>query len=69
MIYLTTEITNEEMKQAIGGLTVEAVKINTGKNQIIFILPDSSMAQYFRESNILYINSKDGKTAQELFVY
>lgn len=69
MIYLTTEITNEEMKQAIGGLTVEAVKINTGKNQIIFILPDSSMAQYFRESNTLYINSKDGKTAQELFVY
>jgi len=57
------------MKQAIGGLTVEAVKINTGKNQIIFILPDSSMAQYFRESNTLYINSKDGKTAQELFVY
>jgi hypothetical protein len=69
VIYLTTEITNEEMKQAIGGLTVEAVKINTGKNQIIFILPDSSMAQYFRESNTLYINSKDGKTAQELFVY
>lgn len=68
MNYYTTELTNEEMQQAIGGLTIASVEVNASKNQILFFLADNSMAQYFRESQTLYINSKDGKTAHELFV-